>query len=165
MVGVALGVAVAYEEVDVLADALGAQSGAREARRHGEEVDDAPVAGREDGGHLRVGDVDAGEGHVGLAAGRRFEHGPARGDSIARVDRHDRVAEAERPELFGGRGAGLDPDDEGARSSAATGLGDAEHAALPSRAEDDDHVPRRDQPRDLRRRAGDVERRERHALG
>src|SRR5450432_2227032 len=63
VVGVAVRVAVADEEVDVLADAFGAQRGAGKARRHREEVDDAAVAGDEDGGHLGVRYVDARQRH------------------------------------------------------------------------------------------------------
>ena len=103
--------------------------------------------------------------HVGLAPGRRFEDRPAHGHSVARIDRHHRVAEPERAELRRRRAACLDPDDASLRSATTARLGDAEHAALSARAQDYDHVTGGDQPRDLRRRARDVERRQRDALG
>ena len=122
---------------------FGAQRGPGEARRHGEEVDDAAIARREDGGHLGVGHVDAREGHVGLAPAGRVEHRRAHGDRVARVGRDDRVAEPERARARRPR-AGSPRPRRCTRSAPPRrrASADAEDAALAARAEDDDHVPR-----------------------
>ena len=82
---VAVRVAVADEEVDVLADALGHERGFGEARRHREEVDDASVPRGEHGACLGVADVDARERDVGFPASRRAEDGSAQRQRLARA--------------------------------------------------------------------------------
>ena len=62
---VAGNVAVADEHGHVGGQALGAEGGRREVRRHREEDDGAAVEGGQDRGLLAAGDVDADDGEVG----------------------------------------------------------------------------------------------------
>ena len=113
----------------------------------------------------RPRDVDARDDDVGLAAARRVEDRAPHGHGIARVGGDDGAAHAEGPELRRRAGVGLDAHDASAGPRPSARFGRAQHAALAAGAEDHHRLPGLDQARDLRRRAGDVERGQGHALG
>ena len=96
VLGVAVRVAVADEEIDVPADALGAERRRGEARPHREEVDHAAIARGQDGAHLDAGDVDAREREVGLApaGARRAPRRARRPDRARRRPRRRRRCRA-----------------------------------------------------------------------
>src|SRR5687768_17417879 len=104
-------VAVADDEVDVFAHALGAERRLREARRHREEVRDASVLRDEDGAHLRIRDVHAGDREVDLVAFVRGEDGRTHGDRIPRIEREHLFTDVETAQLLRVWRVTLDSDD------------------------------------------------------
>ena len=160
VLGVAVRVAVADEEVDVLADALGAERGLGEARRHREEVDDAAVARRR--GWRRSRRRGRSRTRSATSASRppvASRTARAHGDRIARVGRDDRVADAERAELVGRararsrRRRRAPPGPPRRRASAAQRM-----PLLPPAPRTTTTAARLHEARDLRRGARDVER-------
>ena len=112
-----VGEAVADEEIDVLPDPLGPESGFGEACGHCEEIDDAAVARSEDGCKFGVGNVDAREGDIDIAPARGLAHGKADSHRIACIGGDDRVAQPQRSQLVGRPRAGLESHDAGPRST------------------------------------------------
>ena len=161
VLGVAVRVAVADEEIDVLADALGAERGRGEARAHREEVDLAAIARGEDGAELDAGDVDAREREI-RARARRSRRARRRAPRAGRA-RRAIATSSQMPsarEVVGERRVRLDADRRAPLGpDAPPRLGRAEEAALAAGAEDHDRVARAREPRDLGRGAGDVEQR------
>ena len=91
VVGVAGHVAVADQHRHVGGQALGAERGGAERRRHREEDHRAAVGGGQDRAVLAAGHVDADDGDVGRAAGRCDGRGQR--DRVAGVGDRDLVGE------------------------------------------------------------------------
>jgi hypothetical protein len=162
--GVVLGVAVADDHRDVLADPFGAERGLPEVRRHAEEVDDPFLPARQDRAHLRALDVHAVEDDVVLAAAVGGEDRVEELDRLRRVGHDDGVAEVELLERRHG-GLAVDvPDDVSRRPDALHRLVGDEHPALAAGAEDEDALAGPDELGGLRGRARHVERSEREPL-
>ena len=135
-------------EIDVAADALGAERRGGEARAHGEVVDLAPIARRHDRRRSRR-PATLTQDSVRSAPRPPVvrQHGVAHGDGIARVDDDDLVADAERASSSANGASVSRPMTRPRGADAPPRLGGAEQARFAARAEHDHRLARVPQSR------------------
>ena len=135
-----LGIAVAHDHGDVLADALGAQGGLGEGGGHGEEVHQAVVTDREDGGHLAAFDIDAADGDVVLLAVVGGQGGLHHVHGAGAVGHDDVGVDAQLFQVGHLLGVADDADDLAVGTDLLHGLIAAQNAGLAVGAQDQDAV-------------------------